>query len=353
MNGGRMTNGNRDLLRRLNLKVPLILAPLAGGPSSPQLVAAASRAGALGSMGAAYSSPSGIAEFVAEVRKTTDRPFAINLFISHPPPKVLPEQVAQAIRRTERYRKELALPEPHLQSPKEADFDAQFEAVLRAKPAALSFIFGVLPRQHREAARKAGLFLIGAATTPEEARELEEAEVDAITLQGIEAGGHRAIFEPEAIDREIGVWDLLARCAPRAKVPLIAAGGIMTRDQIGLALERGAQAVQMGTAFLACKEAGTSTPYRAKLLESPVRKTKTTRVFSGRLARGMENRFLLEMESEPGGVLPFPAQNDFTRDLRNASVARGTAEFLSLWAGSGEGELWQGTAGELIARLFP
>lgn len=114
----------------------------------------------------------------------------------------------------------------------------------------------------------------------------------------------------------------------------------------------GAQAVQMGTAFLACKEAGTSQPYKDKLLERARRKTKTTRVFSGRLARGIENRFMHEMERQADVLLPFPAQNKLTRDLRQASANKGSADFLSLWAGTGEGELWQGSAVELIEQLF-
>jgi nitronate monooxygenase len=108
----------------------------------------------------------------------------------------------------------------------------------------------------------------------------------------------------------------------------------------------------MGTAFLACQEAGTSAPYKAALLENTARPTQTTRVFSGRLARGIPNRFLREMETQPDVILPFPAQNRFTRDLRTASAAKGSADFLSLWSGTGAGELWQGSAGRLIETLF-
>ena len=140
-------------------------------------------------------------------------------------------------------------------------------------------------------------------------------------------------------------------CVSKLGTQLIAAGGIMDLNGIQAALRKGAQAVQMGTAFLACHEAGTSNPYRAKLLDPSGRKTRTTRVFSGRLARGMENRFVEEMQTL--SILPFPAQNSFTRDIRSASAAKRSADFLSLWSGTGKGNLWQGSVAELIERLFP
>ncbi|MCA1404017.1 nitronate monooxygenase [Ensifer sp. IC3342] len=335
--------------RKLGLKHPLIVAPMAGGPSSPVLVAAASAAGALGSAGAAYSSPEEIEKFAAQVRQRTDRRFAINLFIPHPIPQIDPGTIERAFAATAKCRAELDLAPAPFSGPYAEDFDAQFEAVLRTGPAVFSFVFGLLTAEHMRAARRAGMLLIGTATTPEEAQLLEESGADAITLQGFEAGGHRGIFDPDAADGEIGLRDLLALTVPRIRVPLIAAGGIMTAADIRAALAAGAQAVQMGTAFLATAEAGTSAPYRSKLRES-VRTTRTTRVFSGRLARGIENRFMHEMDAE--AIMPFPAQNKFTRDIRSASAARGSADFLSLWAGTGQGDLWQGSASELIGQLF-
>lgn len=341
-----------NLFQRLGLKHPLIVAPMAGGPSSVELVAAASSAGALGAMGGAYSNAAAIEAFAAQVRQRTDKPFSINLFIPHSIPEVASDRVDRAVEATARYRQELELPSPLLEAPYEEDFDAQFEAVLRLRPACFSFVFGLLPAEHARAAKKAGIPLIGTATTLDEARALEESGVDAVTLQGFEAGGHRGIFDSRAADPEIGLRDLLAQCVGTIRVPLIAAGGIMTAGDIRAALQAGAQAVQMGTAFLACAEAGTSAPYRRKLLETPERRTRTTRAFSGRFARGIENRFMDEMDGKPEGILPFPAQNKFTRDMRGASTAKGSPDFLSLWSGTGKGELWQGNAAALIDRLF-
>ena len=215
----------------------------------------------------------------------------------------------------------------------------------------LSFIFGVLPVEYIAAARREQIVIIGTATSLEEACALEDAGVDAIVLQGIEAGGHRGIFDANGLDQEIPIFELLDACMSKLGTPLIAAGGIMDSNDIQASLRDGAQAVQMGTAFLTCHEAGTSNPYRAKLLDPSGRKTRTTRVFSGRLARGIENRFMEEMQTR--SILPFPAQNSFTRDIRSASAAKGSADFLSLWSGTGKGDLWQGSVGELIERLFP
>ncbi|MGV1789764.1 NAD(P)H-dependent flavin oxidoreductase [Rhizobium sp. A37_96] len=341
-----------NLFQRLGLKHPLVVAPMAGGPSSVELVAATSSAGALGAMGGAYSNAAAIEAFAAQVRQRTDKPFSINLFIPHSIPEVASDRVDRAVEATARYRQELELPSPQLEAPYEEDFDAQFEAVLRLRPACFSFVFGLLPAEHVRAAKKAGIPLIGTATTLDEARALEESGVDAVTLQGFEAGGHRGIFDARAADPEIGLRDLLAQCVGTIRVPLIAAGGIMTAGGIRAALQAGAQAVQMGTAFLACAEAGTSVPYRRKLLETPERRTRTTRAFSGRFARGIENRFMDEMDGKPEAILPFPAQNKFTRDMRGASTAKGSPDFLSLWSGTGKGELWQGNAAALIDRLF-
>lgn len=341
-----------DLVKRLGLEVPLIVAPMAGGPSSPELVIASSESGALGSLGAAYSSASAIEALAHEVRSKTQRPFAINLFIPEGAVEVSAAEFSGALRATETYRAELGLPPPTLAPPYEENFDEQFAAVLRVKPAALSFVFGLLGPEYVRSARREAIFLIGTATSLDEARALEESGVDAITLQGIEAGGHRGIFDSHAADPEIGLFDLLDRCRAKVKIPLVAAGGLMTSEDIRAALSKGAQAVQMGTAFLACREAGTSAPYREALVARAERKTKTTRVFSGRWARGLENRFLVEMEKKPEAILPFPAQNKFTRDLRTASAKKGESDFLSLWCGTGSGELWTGSASDLIATLF-
>jgi nitronate monooxygenase len=337
--------------KKLNLKYPLIVAPMAGGPSSPELVIASCKSGALGSIGAAYSSPSAIEDFVTKVRSETDAPFAINLFIPHPEPLITKDLIQLAIDKTKPFREELNLLEPQLVPPYEENFDSQFEMILKLNPKVFTFIFGILNSEYVKAAKKQNITLMGTATNLEEALLLQDSGVDAVILQGCEAGGHRGIFDPNASDPTIRTLDLIDLCRNKIKIPIVAAGGIMTIQNIQSALAKGADAVQMGTAFLTCQEAGTSEPYK-KVLLSASRKTKNTRAFSGRLARGIENRFMTEMNKHPEAILPFQAQNKFTRDIRNASAKKGSSDFLSLWSGTGEGNLWTGSASNLIENLF-
>jgi len=340
-----------DLAKSLELKYPLIVAPMAGGPSSVDLVVASSEKGALGSIGSAYSTPETITQFVKDVRAKTNRPFGINLFIPERLKNVELRQIESAIQATEKFRKELSLPRPQLQSPYEEDFDSQFEAVMQAKPKLFSYVFGLLEPNYIKALRAQDIIVVGTATSLNEAMRLVESGVDAIVVQGIEAGGHRGIFNSEDLDPEVRTLDLIKAIRPKTSVSLIAAGGIMCAHDIQIMLKSGADLVQMGTAFLCTKEAGTSVPYRKELLQ-PKRMTKTTRAFSGRFARGIENRFMKEIDLQPESILPFPAQNKFTRDLRNTSAAKGLSDFLSLWSGSGSGDLWTGSTSDLIDQLF-
>ena len=324
---------------------------MAGGPSSPEFVIASCEAGALGSIGAAYSAPQAIEDFYKKVRSKTSGPIAINLFLPQGEPEISEAKLSNAIQATKKYRQELGLPTPTLKPPYEENFDLQFETVLKLKPEVFSFVFGLLKPEYVQAARKEKILTFGAATTFDEALALQDSGVDAITLQGFEGGGHRAIFNSEVSDPNVSMLNLLDQCHVKIKIPLIAAGGIMTSQDIKVAIAHGASAVQMGTAFLACKEAGTSNPYR-RALSAPVRSTKLTRAFSGRLARGIENRFMLEMNQHIDAILPFQSQNKFTRDIRNASAQKDSSEFLSLWAGTGEGDLWTGKTADLIHQLF-
>ncbi len=160
------------------------------------------------------------------------------------------------------------------------------------------------------------------------------------------------MFSPLIEDSKISTWNLLQELKSKLKIPMIAAGGIMNKSDVQRMIAGGAAAVQMGTAFLATQESGTSLVYKNELLRSEMRVTRTTRAFSGRLARGIENKFMKDMENQTSSILPFPVQNKFTRDLRNASLERKSSDYLSLWSGSGAGKLWTGSTGELIKSIF-
>jgi nitronate monooxygenase len=202
------------------------------------------------------------------------------------------------------------------------------------------------------ACRERGILTIGTATTLEEGIAVEQSGADAVVAQGTEAGGHRGIFTPDQAEPGISTLALIELLAKNLRIPVIAAGGIMDGQGIAAAHRAGAQAAQLGTAFLTCKEAGTSAPYREVLLRPGAKSTRLTRAFSGRIARGLENRFMREMDSSNAALLPYPAQNSFTRDIRRKSAAAGSSDFLSLWAGTGVEGIRQMDAASLVKKLL-
>jgi len=339
------------LTRALKLTHPIIQAPMAGGGDTPSLVAAVSAAGGLGFIGAAYLTPEQIAEGARAIRECCSQPFGINLFAPQPLPAVPPDYSA-VLQVVSRYHAELGLPAPTPPSPAVSNFDAQLAAALESGAAAFSFTFGLLPPAAVEAIKARGIFLIGTATTVEEAITLEKSAVDAVVAQGAEAGGHRGTFSGDFGRGMVGTMALLPQVVDAIRVPVIASGGIMDGRGIAAALALGASAVQMGTAFLTCREAGIPDAYKDAILHARENDTRITRAFSGRPARGIVNRFMTEVEALPtGSILPFPLQNTLTRPLRSAAVKQGRAEFLNLWAGQGTRMSRKQSAMELVHRL--
>jgi nitronate monooxygenase len=336
------------LTDRLGLTHPLVQAPLAGGGDTPALVAAVAEAGALGFIGAAYLSPAQIAEAAAAVRAVTRRPFGINLFAPVPAPTA--PDPARALARVAPYHTELGLPAPEPPAPAPGTFDAQLAAALDSGAAVFSFTLGVLPPAAMAAVKAHGMFVMGTATTVDEARALERAGVDAVVAQGAEAGGHRGSFATDFERAMVGTIALVPQVADAVRVPVVASGGIMDGRGVAAALMLGAAAVQMGTAFLTCDEAGVPEAYKAAIVSAREDGTRITRAFSGRPARGLVNRFMTEIDAG-GDILPFPLQNALTRPLRAAAARANRAEFLSLWAGQGAPLARRQPAGALVARL--
>ena len=339
---------DRDHLQAFGIQHPIVLAPLAGGPSTPELVAAVSNAGGLGSLGAAYMTPSAIRDAIATIRRLTNRPFAINLFVPEPVPPDA-SRLEQVQSRLSAYRAELGLPTPRLPDPLVIPFEDQVAAVVEARVPMCSFTFGVPPAEAVRALRQAGSLVVGTATHVEEARVLERGGVDAIVAQGGEAGGHRGTFLGRAEDALIGTMALVPQVVDAVRVPVIAAGGIMDGRGIVAALVLGACAAQLGTAFLCCDETGTDEAYRRSLVESHDNSSTITRAFSGRAARGLRNRFVDEWETfEPA---PFPLQNVLTADIRAAARRAGRPELVNLWAGQGSPKVRRMPAAELMRAL--
>jgi len=233
------------LTRRLGLQHPIIQAPLAGGGDTPDLVAAVAEAGALGFIGAAYLTPPQIAEAARAVRARTARPFGINLFAPLPAPLELPD-ASPALERVAPFYAELGLAPPSIPASASGTFDDQLRAALESGASVFSFTFGVLTESARDAVKERGMFLIGTATTVDEALALEKAGVEAIVTQGSEAGGHRGTFAGDFDGAMVGTMALVPQVVDAVAVPVIASGGIMDGRGIAAALALGAGAVQMG-----------------------------------------------------------------------------------------------------------
>src|SRR6266513_3402669 len=297
-------------MRRLKMIHPVIQAPLAGGGDTPELVAAVGEAGGLGFIGGAYLTPQQILEAARAVRTRTARPFGISLFAPQPVPDA-PKDPRRALECVAPFYAELELPPPQAPALAADSFSEQLAAALDGGASVFSFTFGILPASAIEAVKARGMFLVGTATTVDEAAELEKAGVDAVVAQGAEAGGHRGSFSAEFEAAMVGTISLVPQVVDAVRIPVIASGGIMDGRGIAAALVLGASAVQMGSAFLTCDEAGVPGAYKDAILRARETETRITRAFSGRPARGIVNRFISEVESgdSADAIHPFPVQN--------------------------------------------
>jgi nitronate monooxygenase len=337
-----------ELTRLLGVQYPIVQAPMAGGVTTPAMVAEVSSAGALGSVGAAYLSPQEIDEFCAEVRARTAAPFGLNLFAPLAPQPSDPEVLAETAPILDAFRAELGLSAPP--APRTPpSFEAQFEAALRCRPAVFSFAFGLLPKEAMRALRAQSCVIVGTATTVDEAIALEEAGVDVICAQGAEAGGHRGTFLGTFEDGLVGTMALVPQVVARVRVPVLAAGGIMDGRGIAAAMALGAAGAQLGTAFMCCPEASTPAPHRAALRSEAARRTVVTRAFSGRAARGIRNRFSDAFEGRR--VPSFPEHQGRTSDIRAAATRQGRTDIMQLWAGQGAPLVREMPARELVEAL--
>lgn len=339
----------KEFCKSFSMTAPVVLAPMAGGPSTPELTAAVSNAGGLGSIGAAYLAPSQIAEEIARIRSQTQRPFAVNLFCPQGM-ESLRGDVSAAEKFVTEYHRRLGLGAAQVPQRSHEDFNQQVDVLLRERVPVMSYTFGTLPANVVAELKKQGTYIIGTATTVEEARLIEKNGADAVVAQGGEAGAHRGTFAGPFESSLIGTMALVPQVVDAVQIPVIASGGIMDGRGIVAAMALGAAAVQMGTAFLAASEAGTSPAYRAALRKAREDQTTLTRAFSGRMARGVVNEFIEKWNASGLEPLSYPWQNALTRDMRRAAGARDSG-LLSLWAGQGVPMLREGPAAQLISEL--
>ena len=327
------------LTERLAIDYPIVQGPL-GGLSSQRLTAAVSNFGGLGSFGAHSLSPDAISDAIGAIRALTSRPFAVNLWVSMEDDGARTSDEAafnRSLLPLHDHFAALHVPLPTYTPYVPARFDDQVRVVLDAKVPVFSFIFGIPPTDVLHECGQRKIVTIGTATTPEEAVALQEAGVDVIEASGFEAGGHRGSFLRAAEESLTGTFSLVPRIVSQVDVPVIAAGGVGDARGVVAALALGAEGVQMGTLFLTCQESGASRLHREALLQRDSGHTGLTRGFSGRLARGIENRLLREFNEQAPEILPYPLKRGIVRDLAVAAEAAGRPDWLPLWAGQSAG----------------
>lgn len=332
-------------------RYPIVQAAMAGGANTPKLVAAVSNAGGLGSFAGSLLPPAAMQAQVAEIRSLTDMPFLINLFVQATPAPS-DELVATGKKLLEPVLHRMGIDQ--LPTPEKwcEDFTAQFDMLLLLRPAAASFTFDILNPEQVRQLHAAKIIVVGMSTTVEEARAWEAAGADAVIAAGTEAGGHRGTFIGRQEDATMGSAELWPAVLAAVRIPVIAAGGIMDGHDIRRALDLGAAAAQLGTAFLVCNESGVSAAYKKRLVAAKGQPTCLTRSFSGRYARGIENEFMRLMEPVEMLVPPYPIQNALTGSIRAVAGAAGNTEMMSVWAGSEVARARPMPAAELMKTLI-
>jgi nitronate monooxygenase len=323
------------LTSRLRLQYPIIQGPL-GGLSSQGLTAAVSNYGGLGSFGAHGLKPEAIRKIIREIKGLTTKPFAMNLWVSM-------EDEGAFTSTEEAFHRSLAPLAKHIESVEGTKpsyrsyepirFEDQAQVLLDEGIAAFSFIYGIPSKQILDEFRRQGIVLIGTATTVDEAIALEQAGVDVVAASGFESGGHRGSFLQPSEDSLTGTMALVPQVVDAVRVPVAAAGGIGDARGIVAAFALGAEGVQMGTAFLACEESGANVHHRKALLSGQAKQTALTRGFTGRLARGIKNRLLEDLNKKETEILPYPLQRGLLRHLSIPAERAGRPELLPLWAG--------------------
>lgn len=341
---------DRRLTELLGIDVPVVLGPF-GGLSSVELTATVSTAGGLGSYGLYGYDGARIAEAAAALRTATDRPFALNLWLPtgdevRPTDLDLDPYVAALAP----LYAEVGVPLPSPPTAFLPDVDEQIEAVLAARPAAVSFVYGVPAAAVVDAAHRAGIVVLGTATTVAEAVALERGGVDVVVASGAEAAGHRVSFLRPAEQSVVGTFALVPQVADAVHVPVVAAGGVADRRGVTAALALGAAGVQVGTAFLVTRQSAVTDAYREAIRTATADATVLTRAMSGRLSRGLPNDAVRRIDAT-ARIAPFPAQNWLTGQFRGEAARRGRADLVSLWLGQGAPLAQRTDAADVMAEL--
>ena len=325
----------------------IIAAPMAGGPSTPELVRAVGRAGAFGFLAAGYKTPEALAAEIARVRQA-DVPFGVNVFVPESRSVVDTAALEEYRRLLMPVAQELGV-EPGEPRGTDDGWSAKVQMLLEDPVPVVSFTFGLAPPAVVEALQVAGTRVLATVTTPKDARKAAATGVDGLVVQGPEAGGHQATFDAWAPCNDWPLVDLIDSVMSTTDLPVVAAGGLGTREDVRAVLDAGAVAAQCGTAFLLADEAGTSPAHRAALVDPRFARTSMTRAFSGRWARGLHNAFMDRFTADAPAA--YPHVNAITGPLRKAAAAQSKPEYVHLWAGSGWRAARAAPAKEIVAAL--
>ncbi|MFD9504148.1 nitronate monooxygenase [Streptomyces sp. NPDC060035] len=331
-------------------RYPIVQAPMAGGVSCPQLVGAVAEAGGLGFLAAGYKTADGMYNEIKQLRGLTGQPFGVNLFMPQPglaDPSAVEVYRHQLAGEATWYETPLGDPD----SCGDDGYEAKVAILLDDPVPVVSFTFGCPARETLDAFAGAGTFTVVTVTSPQEARNAQWAGADAVCVQGVEAGGHQSTHHDDAQAglTGTGLLSLVAQVRETVQLPVIAAGGLMRGSQIAAVLAAGADAAQLGTAFLACPESGAHLLHKQALTNPLFVTTALTRAFSGRPARGLANRFV--REHGPYAPAAYPQVHHMTSGLRKAAAKAGDAQGMALWAGQGHRMARELPAGELVELL--
>lgn len=338
------------LTQKLGITYPIIQAGMAGGITTAELVAAVSNAGGLGTLGAGYMDPQQMKQSIQAIKQRTNQPFGVNVFIPEIPE--MPEQeIEQANKWLQPYREELKIGEPEVNMPSMSLFEKQMEVIMEEKVPVCSFTFGIPANEWIQRLKEENCIVIGTATTVQEAMMNEQNGMDMVVMQGSEAGGHRGTFSDAFENAMVGTMALIPQTVDHIGIPVIAAGGIMDGRGVLAALTLGAQAVQLGTAFITTLESGAKKQHIESILHSTENQPILTAAFSGKPARGIQNEFMKQMAPYEKDLPDYPIQNALTKPIRNEAAKQNRPEWLSLWSGQGSRLSKRQSVDELISNI--